>query len=396
MDKSTDHDFSCVPPHLRRRFIELLPSVTRFEFGFTNKSNLQQCLFVKDDFEMVDNIKIVIQKRYQVQHAFDLETGFGSHNFALTKDLSIICNDFDWFTRKVKLAKEMNVFMMITASYLEKFHIENLKVSKVFLLKFLKKCENLKHLIVKNCIIDETIDVGTELLPVIPKCKSLCLEETPEFTTNKNIALVLQKHAITFDYFHELTIDPYLPLKGLYCIEPLKYICYTPINLGKFDCPPFFSDTADSGDRINIQETESLQISFISFFPIMHLHKLFYPSVSKYFDNDGYFLWFLVWVLVMKAHNYLMVSTFSRPTIFNYFYRQAKFRDEFSKNFPYAKHLIYFLSFAIYVGFFDSHSDSLTNPNSIFDFLYHFVVINFILFVYDILTFLYQKIFWKH
>uniref|UniRef100_A0AC34R506 Uncharacterized protein n=1 Tax=Panagrolaimus sp. JU765 TaxID=591449 RepID=A0AC34R506_9BILA len=87
-----------------------------------------------------------------------------------------------------------------------------------------------------NCIIDEAIDVGTELLPAIPKCKSLLLKETPEFTTNNNTTLALDTHAMTVGFFHELTIDPYLPLNDSKSIDsdtidPLKYICSTPINL---------------------------------------------------------------------------------------------------------------------------------------------------------------------
>uniref|UniRef100_A0AC34QQZ3 Uncharacterized protein n=1 Tax=Panagrolaimus sp. JU765 TaxID=591449 RepID=A0AC34QQZ3_9BILA len=348
---------------------------------------------------MVDNIKIVIQKHSQVQHAFDLETGFGSHNFALTKDLSIICKDVDWFTRKVKLAQEINVFMMITAPYLNKFHIENLKVSKVFLLKFLKKCDNLKDLTVKNCIIDETIDVGTELLPAIPKCKSLCLKETPEFTTNKNTALALKKHARTFGIFHELTIDPYRSLDGSKSIEPLKNICQTPINLGKFNCPPFFSDKPSSGNGINIQETISSQIFFIWFILIMKSSVFCYPYISKYFDMDGFFSQLLVMALVSTAYEVLMSLIFSRPTIFNYFYRQTKFHDEFQKKFPYAKHFIYLLCCAFYIDFRGldlNHPKFLFSSNPVFNCLFDFVVMNFIMFFSNILMFLHQKFSWLY
>uniref|UniRef100_A0AC34QN96 Uncharacterized protein n=1 Tax=Panagrolaimus sp. JU765 TaxID=591449 RepID=A0AC34QN96_9BILA len=245
---------------------------------------------------MVDNVYIVIEKDSQKQQTLDSKTRLGSHHFALTKDLSIICNDFDWFTRKVKLAKEMNVFMMITAPYLVKFYIENIKISKVFLLEFLKKCDNLKHLTIVNCIIDKSIDVGTELLPAIPKCESLCLKETPEFTTNKNTALSLRTHAVAIGNLRGLTIDPYLALDGSKSIEPLKNICQTPINLVKFDNPFLCSSTPDSGGEIIIQNGGPSSLSIVSLLLFFNSHSLFRPFFSRYFDMDDVFSWFLILV----------------------------------------------------------------------------------------------------
>uniref|UniRef100_A0AC34QN97 Uncharacterized protein n=1 Tax=Panagrolaimus sp. JU765 TaxID=591449 RepID=A0AC34QN97_9BILA len=285
--------------------------------------------------------------------------------------------------------------MLVTAKYLEKLHIENVMMSKSFLLDFVKKCQNLEELTIKNCIIDETIDVGMDLLVLIPKCKTLCLEGTPEFTTNVFSALDLKVHTLEHGNFSKLTIDPFFPVKNLKVIDDLKNSCQTPIEL------VCFYDTASS--PINSRSDDQFIIKTLTlflyyfYFPICNSFSSFHSIVADDSENTSFFSGYSWSVVIMWILHFIFQRRFikffrRKPSLFRYLYRQTKFQQEFREKFPLAIGCIHTLCMAFLIGTrWLEFPKIVSNLNFVLIFAIHFVMIEFVLLLFNFVLFLYQK-----
>uniref|UniRef100_A0AC34RHW6 Uncharacterized protein n=1 Tax=Panagrolaimus sp. JU765 TaxID=591449 RepID=A0AC34RHW6_9BILA len=152
--------------------------------------------------------------------------------FFLTKQLIILRVNSDWY--KPSLAPEIMNFSLFTAPVLESLYLHNILLKKSWLFNLLEKSENLKVLSITNCYINEAVNVGTELLPVIPKVSSLTLVETPEFSTDKNTAKLLKNHVLKNGKFEKLKIDPFYPFKTQKEIKNLEGICNSVVEISHF------------------------------------------------------------------------------------------------------------------------------------------------------------------
>uniref|UniRef100_A0AC34Q963 Uncharacterized protein n=1 Tax=Panagrolaimus sp. JU765 TaxID=591449 RepID=A0AC34Q963_9BILA len=203
-------------------------------------------------------MKILIHKYSSGEYESHEKTSLGNYHYLPTKIFLIMCLDFDWPTRTAKLPKEIFLYMEATTVTLTYIEFWNIKFSKSFLLDFFEKCKNLDILLICGCVLDETIDVGTELLPRIVKCKILDLRLNPDFTTNVDTAALIRNHTEKHGRFRFLKITPYYVAKNWDNIEPLRNVCETEVELGYCDesifYPQEFKTLRDNYQEVFFQE----------------------------------------------------------------------------------------------------------------------------------------------
>lgn len=144
----------------------------------------------------------------------------------------------------------------------------------------------MEELTIKNCLISEKIDIGMELLPSITKCRSLCLEATPEFATNKNTCKFFKHHIEIYDKFFNLKISPYYCPKNFNEFIFFENVSESPVQLTIFvTCLAVILNRVYIGKNVNISFKYPLHIFFLSVALIMKVVTVIFLQIIRYFEK---------------------------------------------------------------------------------------------------------------